>query len=145
MAQDASQVTFKNQALATTVTLSSLLASNASFTGIPFTTQTSDADSCIRVSGGTPNVDTTRNVLGYAQMAAVSQNIAPAVTVIPCKTLLSNVSNAPSTQTCGISPGIIFSNPRELIADQGRQAAYRTSFNLPSKLHGLRGPVANAY
>lgn len=145
MAQDASQVTFKNKALATTVTLSSLLASNASFTGVPFTVQTSDANACVRVAGGTRNVDTTQNILGYAQMAAVSQNIAPAVTVLPCTTLISNVANAPSTKTCGVSPGIIFTNPTELIADQGRQAAYRTKYNLPSKLEGLRGPVANAY
>ena len=143
MRQDASQVTLKNQALATTVTLSSLLSSNTSFTGVPFTTETSDANSCTRVSGGAGNVDASRNLIGYAQMATISLNTAPAFTLIPCTPMLSTITNAPSTKSCVADPGQIFRNPTELIANQARQASLRSQYNLPSKLDSLRGPIAN--
>ncbi len=76
-------------------------------------------------------------------MATLSVNPNPNVTVIPCTPLLSTIKNAPSSQTCLLSPGIIYSDPSELIADQGRQADLRTRYNLPNKLQGLRGPVMN--
>ena len=76
-------------------------------------------------------------------MAALCINQSPAAIVLPCMTELSTVTNAPTTQPCLLSPGIIYSNPTELIADQGRQAAIRTQYNLPNKLQSLRGPVAN--
>jgi hypothetical protein len=146
--QDASQVTLKRQALATTFTTTSFLSSYTGYTGngfvgVPLTTQTSDPNSCARVSNGLKNADTRQNLLGYAQMATLSQNQAPSVTVLPCIPQLSTITNAPSSQPCLLSPGIIFSDPTELIADQGRQAALRTQYNLPSKLQSLRGPVAN--
>ena len=147
-AQDASQVTLKNQALATTFTTTSFLSSYTGitgngFVGVPLSVQTTDPNSCGRVSNGLKNADAQQNRIGYAQMATLSQNQAPNVTVIPCKTQLSTITNAPSSQPCLVSPGIIFSNPSELIADQGRQADLRTKYNLPSKLQSLRGPVAN--
>jgi hypothetical protein len=37
----------------------------------------------------------------------------------------------------------LFRNNNELTAQQGKQAALRTAYNLPSKLQGLRGPVMN--
>jgi len=144
--QDASQVVLKNQALATTVTTTSFISSSAGvrgFTGVPLSAQTSDPNSCQRVSNGLKNADTRQNLIGYAQMATLSQNQAPNVTVLPCISQLSTIKNAPSSQPCLLSPGIIFSNPTELIADQGRQADLRTKYNLPSKLQSLRGPVAN--
>ena len=146
-AQDASQVTLKNQALATTFTTTSFLSSYTGitgngFVGVPLSVQTTDPNSCGRVSNGLKNADAQQNRIGYAQMATLSQNQAPNVTVIPCKTQLSTITNAPSSQPCLVSPGIIFSNPSELIADQGRQADLRTKYNLPSKLQSLRGPVA---
>ena len=146
--QDASQVTLKNQALETTVTPSSYISSFTSltgrgFTGVPLTTETSDPNSCIRVSNGLKNADTRQNLIGHAQMASLCMNQSPNVTLLPCKTELSTVTNAPSTQPCRVSPGIIYSNPTELIADQGRQAAIRTQYNLPNKLQSLRGPIAN--
>lgn len=146
--QDASQVTLKNQALNTTFTLTSFVSSYTGytgngFTGVPLTTQTSDPNSCARVSNGLKNADTRQNLLGYAQMTTLSQNQRPNVTVLPCIPELSTIKNAPSSQPCLLSPGIIFSDPSELIADQGRQAALRTQYNLPSKLQSLRGPVAN--
>ena len=141
--QDASQVTLRNQAIATTVTLTSFLSTNAGFTGVPLTTQTSDPNSCVRVSNGLKNSDPRQNMIGYAQMATLSLNTKPNVTVLPCVTVLSTITNAPKTQTCLLSPGIIYSDPSELIADQGRQADLRTKYNLPNKLQGLRGPVMN--
>lgn len=147
--QDASQNTLKNQALATTLTLTSYISSHAGytgngFTGVPLTTRTSDPNSCVRVSNGLKNADARQNLIGFAQMATLSQNISPNVTVLPCVTLLSTISNAPSTQPCLVSPGIIFSDQSELIADQGRQASLRTQYNLPNKLQGLRGPVMHS-
>jgi len=141
--QDASQVTLKNQALNTTFTTTTFISSNTGFVGVPLSVQTSDPNSCGRVSNGLKNADTQQNLIGYAQMATLSLNQTPNVTVLPCKTQLSTITNAPSTQPCLVSPGIIFSNPTELIADQGRQADLRTKYNLPSKLQSLRGPVAN--
>ena len=76
-------------------------------------------------------------------MATLGINQSPNLTVLPCISELSTITNAPSTQPCLVSPGIIYSDPTELIADQGRQAAIRTQYNLPSKLQSLRGPVAN--
>lgn len=141
--QDASQVTRRNQALQTTFTPTSFLSSSAGFTGVPLTTQTSDPKSCLSVSNGLKNADTRQNLIGYAEMAALCINQSPAAIVLPCMTELSTVTNAPTTQPCLLSPGIIYSNPTELIADQGRQAAIRTQYNLPNKLQSLRGPVAN--
>ena len=146
--QDASQVTLKNQALNTTITTTSFISSSTGisgggFTGVPLSVQTSDPNSCKRVTNGLKNADARQNLIGYAQMATVSLNQTPNVTVLPCIPQLSTITNAPSTQPCLISPGIIFSNPSELIADQGRQADLRTRFNLPSKLQSLRGPISN--
>jgi len=150
--QDASQVTLKNQALATTFTLTSYISSYTGFTGkgfvgVPLTTQTSDPNSCTSVSNGMKNADPRQNLIGYAQMATVSQNIATRTTVLPCVPILSTITNAPSTQTCisAKDTGQIFRDNSELIANQGRQAALRTKYNLPSKLQGLRGPVTNSY
>jgi len=148
-AQDASQVTLKNQALATTFTTTSFISSYTGFTGngfvgVPLTTQTSDPNSCVRVSNGLHNADVRQNIIGYAQQATVCQNVERRTTVLPCIPILSTVKNAPSTLKCPKDTGQIFRNPTELIADQGRQAALRTKYNLPSKLQGLRGPVYNA-
>jgi hypothetical protein len=148
-AQDASQVTLKNQALATTFTTTSFISSYTGFTGngfvgVPLTTQTSDPDSCIRVSNGLQNADARQNMIGTAQHATLCQNIDRRTTVLPCVPILSTVKNAPSTRNCPKDPGQIFRNPSELIADKGRQAALRTQYKLPGKLQGLRGPVYNA-
>ena len=146
--QDASQVTLKNQALATTVTLTTLLSTNKTFTAVPFTTQTSetsDGGSCIRVCNGSKNVDTRQNLIGYAQMATISQNIQPRTTLLPCATMLPIITNAPSTQSCCTDDtGQIFRNPTELIANQALQSQLRTQYKLPNKLQGLRGPVVNS-
>ena len=147
--QDASQITLKNQALATTFTLTSYISSYTGytgngFTGVPLTTRTSDPNSCVRVSNGLKNADTRQNLIGFSQMASLCQNMSTNVTVLPCVTVLSTIKNAPSTQPCLVSPGIIFSNPSELIADEARQGSLRTRFNLPNKLQGLRGPVMHS-
>jgi len=144
--QDASQVTLKNQALATTLTLTSFLSTNVGYTGVPLTTQTSDPNSCQRVSNGLKNADARQNLIGYAQMASISQNIEPRTTTLPCITILSTTKNAPSTKTCcSKDTSILYRDNTELIANQGRNADARTKYNLPSKLQGLRGPVMNSY
>ena len=147
--QDASQITLKNQAIATCITVTSAISSytgytGRGFTGVPLTTQTSDPNSCVRISNGLKNADARQNLIGYAQMASFSQNMSTNVTVLPCTTLLSTIKNAPSTQPCLLSPGIIFSNPSELIANEARQGSLRTQYNLPNKLQGLRGPVMHS-
>jgi len=143
MAQDASQVTLRNQGLATTRTLTTIVGNNRNFNGVPFTVATSDANSCTRIVGGAHNADSTQNIIGLAQRSAHKFSMTPHVTVIPCRDILSTVTNAPSTQKCVAEPGQVFRDPTELIADQARQASIRSQYNLPNKLQGLRGPVAN--
>lgn len=150
-AQDASQVTLKNKALATTITLTTLLSTNKGFTDVPFTSetsqtsQTSDGGCCMRVCNGSKNVDTRQNLIGYAQMASISKNIEPRTTLIPCATMLPIIKNAPSTQSCCTDDmGQLFRDPTELIANQALQSQLRTQYKLPNKLQGLRGPVVNS-
>uniref|UniRef100_A0A6C0L927 Uncharacterized protein n=1 Tax=viral metagenome TaxID=1070528 RepID=A0A6C0L927_9ZZZZ len=143
MGQDASQVTLRNQGLATTRTLKTITGNDPSFNGVPFTVSTSDANSCTRVISGLKNADATQNIIGLAQRSAHKFSMTPHVTVIPCSDMLSTITNAPSTQSCVADPGQIFRNPTELIANQARQASIRSQYNLPSKLDSLRGPVAN--
>ena len=143
MAQDASQITLRNQGLATTRTLTTIVGNNRNFNGVPFTVATSDANSCTRISGGANNADSTQNIIGLAQRSAHKFNMTPRMTVIPCSDILSTVTNAPSTKTCVADTSQVFRDTTELIADQARQASIRSQYNLPSKLQGLRGPVAN--
>jgi hypothetical protein len=149
-AQDASQVTLKNQALATTLTLTSFLSTNVGYTGVPFTgvpltTQTSDPNSCQKVLNGLKNADARQNLIGYAQMTSLSQNIERRTTTLPCVMILSTITNAPSTNICTSDTSQIFRDNTELIANEGRNADLRSKYNLPNKLQGLRGPVMNSY
>lgn len=188
--RDASDVTLKNQAIATSVTHQNYLnVVNATTSGappIPFVTQISPATSdpfqntnssasivgklgatnsgVIGFAGGRNNVDTANTLIQSAQFGAYSNvygNAAGAFsntsTIIPSafSTLVtSQISTLGITpgqpqllKTSGpgfASPGIIFSNPAELIANQGRNAVIRTKYNLPSKLTSLRGPILNS-
>jgi len=185
--RDASDITLKNKAIATSVTHQSYfnqINSNISLPQ-PFVTkitaskadpfQNTNTDGSLRgflnssnagivaFAGGKNNVDTTNSLIQSAQFAAYSNVYGPTgiipvtTTVIPCR-LSTIVTSQASTigiipgqpkilRTSGPgfpSPGIIFTNPKELIADQGRQASIRTSYNLPSKLNSLRGPIVNS-
>jgi hypothetical protein len=91
--------------------------------------------------------DRTLNVLLAAQGCAVCSDApssAPYNVVVPCEQQLSTIKNAPGVmKCCGKDGSQLYRNNDEIIEDQGRQAAFRTAYNLPNKLHGLRGPVIN--
>jgi hypothetical protein len=98
------------------------------------------------VSDGRATTDTAANLIGYAQYAALSNSVGiqPYNIVVPCQGVLSTITNAPGVaKCCQKDMSQLFRDPSELIADQGRQAALRTSFNLPKKLDSLRGPIVN--
>jgi len=116
----------------------------------------------IGVANGTATTNASANLIGAAQHAALSNSVgvAPYNVVVPCQGVLSTVTsvryngtflyntyvnnNAPGvTNCCQKDMSQLFRNNSELVANQGRQAALRTSFNLPKKLDSLRGPVVN--
>ncbi len=164
--QDASMATYKAQARANTV--KTPVAVETSFSQIGGTVgnilensqQNSSPTSAVcstgyrGVSNGLQTTDATANVLGAAAHCAVCSDASsaePYAIVIPCDVsgaFIPPVYNAPgSTNTdkwCATDPGIKFTNPRELIADQGRQSDLRQRFNLPNKLQGLRGPIVTS-
>ena len=98
-------------------------------------------------SGGFLIADTTANRIIGAQSCAVCSDApssAPYKITLPCVTPLEDIKNAPGKMVCCTDDmSQLFRNNRELVAEQGRQASLRTTFNLPNKLQGLRGPVVN--
>jgi hypothetical protein len=188
--RDASDVTLKNQAIATSVTHQNYIdLANATTSGappIPFVTQISPSSSdpfqntnssasiggklgatnsgVIGFAGGRNNVDTANTLIQSAQFGAYSNvyGTAAGAFAITSTIIPPGVSTLESFQiyTLGItpgqpqllktsgpgfpSPGIIFSDPAELIANQARNAVIRTKYNLPSKLTSLRGPIVNS-
>jgi hypothetical protein len=165
--QDASQVTYKNMARAQSVPqavpvatsfsridgrVSILDANNSSPTSQPYS----------GVSNGIQNADTAANLLGKQTHCAVCSDppsSEPYQTIVPCKIFINPVAYNydsgtvdPTKPTPGTKPAAIkcswendtsqvFRDNSELVADQGRQLALRSSYNLPAKLQGLRGPV----
>ena len=98
-------------------------------------------------SGGILISDMTANRIIGAQSCAVCADppsSAPFNIVLPCVTPLPDIKNAPGkTVCCTDDMSQLFRNNSELSAQQGKQAALRTAYNLPNKLQGLRGPVVN--
>jgi len=98
-------------------------------------------------SGGFLTNDMTANRIIGAQSCAVCSDppsSAPFNIVLPCVTPLPDIKNAPGkTVCCTDDMSQLFRNNNELVAEQGKQAALRTAYNLPKKLQGLRGPVVN--
>jgi hypothetical protein len=98
-------------------------------------------------SGGVLIADTTANRIIGAQSCAVCSDppsSAPFNMVLPCVTPLPDIKNAPGkTVCCTDDMSQLFRDNGELVAQQGKQAALRTAYNLPKKLQGLRGPVVN--
>jgi hypothetical protein len=98
-------------------------------------------------SGGFLIADTTANRIIGAQSCAVCADppsSAPFNIVLPCVTPLPDIKNAPGkTVCCSDDMSQLFRDNSELSAQQGKQAALRTAYNLPNKLQGLRGPVVN--
>lgn len=71
--------------------------------------------------------------------AGVIDPTTGAVTFVPT----TSPGSAPEAVCCDGDPSQLYRNNSELIADQGRQLALRTQYNLPSKLQGLRGPIVS--
>jgi hypothetical protein len=97
-------------------------------------------------TGGYLIRDSTANRIIGAQGCAVCSDApssAPYNIVLPCVEPLPDIKNAPgNTACCGKDMGQLYRN-NELVADQARQLSLRRSYNLPSKLQGLRGPIVN--
>jgi hypothetical protein len=167
--QDSSLQTFKVQARATTTLQANVVPLNHSkpagsignimqhngVTNVP-----TDAPTDTRIpnahvsfsgngqSGGYLIADMATNyVMGKVHCAVCSDapSSEPYNIVIPCPGNLSTIKNAPGvTKCCTDDTSQLFRNNNELSAEQGRQGAFRTKYNLPNKLHGLRGPVVNS-
>lgn len=123
------------------------------------------------VTNAKTTVDTAATKVLSAQHCAVCSDAPssePYQITIPCGIFINpiaynappqNVNNGTATNTidptlptpgtkpegvcCVGDPSQLYRNNSELIADQGRQLALRTQYNLPSKLQGLRGPIIN--
>lgn len=161
--QDSSLQTMKVQARATSVLTANAVATNGSkiggsignimenngVTNVPTEACSSGYNSVAGYTqtGGYLIRDATANRILGAQGCAVCSDApssAPFNIVLPCVTPLEDVKNAPgNTVCCNKDKSQLYRNNSELIADQGRQSAFRTSYNLPNKLQGLRGPVLN--
>ena len=123
------------------------------------------------VANGLSNVDTAASLIGSAQACALRQfssiTSAPYSTTIPCGIFIdpirynpepdsgyptANSTVDPTRPTAGNKPGVtkcctkdmsvLYTNNAELVRVQGQQSALRQQYNLPTKLQGLRGPVA---
>ncbi len=146
--QDASQVTLKAQALANTI--SKPVAVETSFSKIGGTvanvmeatqqnsspTASSCASGYIGVSQGFQTADTAANLLGAAQMCALSNAVnisaTPYQIVLPCGSNLPlanpYTSTVGTTVCCAKDMGVLFTNPAELIAASGQAEALRQRF-----------------
>jgi hypothetical protein len=162
--QDASAVTYKAQAAASSSTNFTPVATTHSRIGgsianiaVPSITTratygeadlpTSDRTAYAGVSNGLPNADRSAGVIGNALHCAACSDApssAPYNIVVPCVTLLDPVKNSPGvTQCCKKDYSQLFRNNNEITRQEGLQLGLRNKFNLPNKLQGLRGPVVN--
>lgn len=168
--QDASQVTYKNMARAQTVTKPvavpttfSRIDGRVSILDAGKNSSPTSSPPYAGVSNGIKNADTAANLLGEKTHCAVCSDppsSQPYQTVIPCGIFINpvayNVDTSstvdPIMPTPGTKPAAVkcsskndmsqlFRDNKELVADQGRQLAIRSSYNLPAKLQGLRGPI----
>ena len=169
--QDASLVTYKAQARANTVKTPVAVNTSFSQIGgrtaniLEENQQNSSPTSAVCATGYagvsqsqlTTTYDGTNAVMGAAQHCAVCSDAPssePYNIVIPCGIFIDppntagiyvdppNYTSGSSTAKCRVKDtGIIFTDNRELVADQGRQETLRQQYNLPSKLQGLRGPI----
>lgn len=143
--QDASQVTLKAQALANTIKTPVAVETSFSKIGgtvanvIEATQQNSSptAQTCasgyVGVSQGFQTTDTAANLIGSAQMCALSNAVnisaTPYQVEIPCASNLPAAnpytSTVGTTVCCQKDMGIKFSNPAELIAVSGQAESLR--------------------
>lgn len=151
--QDASAVTYKAQAIASSSTNFTPVAVTQSKIGgsvaniaVP-SVPTGVHGTYAGVSYGLNNADRSAALIGAA-IKCVACNDAPSSEpyniVVPCTTFLEPVKNAPGvTKCCTSDYSQLFRDNNELTRQQGLQLGLRTQFNLPNKLQGLRGPVVN--
>lgn len=155
--QDASAVTYKAQALASSSTNFTPVATTHSKIGgsvaniaIP-NVHTDGAHGTFGnyagVADGLPNADRSAGLIGAAMHCAACSDApssAPYNIVVPCTTFLDPVKNAPGvTKCCTSDYSQLFRDNNEITRQQGLQLGLRNQFNLPNKLQGLRGPVVN--
>ncbi len=96
------------------------------------------------VSDGRTTTNASMSVIGAAEHCAVCSDdrTNPQPVIIPCGLFITPPSSAPGqTKCCGKDMSVLYTDNAELKADQGRQSDIRKSYNLPSKLQGLRGPI----
>jgi hypothetical protein len=154
--QDSSLQTHKVQARAQSVKTPSIVQTNFSKPGgtvgniLQTSQQTSSPTDQVCSSGyrsvtdGRDTTDATASVMGAKVHCAVCSTDSPVpyAVEIPCGIFIDPPSNAPGkTKCCLKDMGKLYTDPRELIEDQGRQSDLRKRYNLPSKLQGLRGPI----
>lgn len=149
--QDASSVTYKVQALASSSTnftpvetSHSKIGGSIANIGVPSVTTHGNY---VGVADGLPNADRSGSIIGAALHCAVCSDApssAPYNVVVPCVTLLDPVKNQPGvTKCCKKDYSQLFRDNNEITRQQGYQLALRNQFNLPNKLQGLRGPITN--
>jgi hypothetical protein len=152
--QDASAVTYKAQAMASSATNFSTIATTHSKIGgsvaniaVPSVPLNGIEGTYSGVANGLNNADRSASVIGAALKCAACSDApssAPYNIVVPCTTFLDPVKNAPGvTQCCKKDYSQLFRDNNENTRQQGLQLGLRTQFNLPNKLQGLRGPIVN--
>jgi len=153
--QDASAVTYKAQALASSSTNFTPVATTHSKIGgsvaniavpsVPTGTH-GTFGTYAGVAHGLNNADRSAALIGAAAHCAACSDApssAPYNIVVPCTTFLEPVKNAPGVSCCTSDYSQLFRDNNELTRQQGLQLGLRNQFNLPNKLQGLRGPVVN--
>lgn len=162
--QDASQVTLKAQAIASSSTNFIPMATTTSQIGgskanIVQTNVPSAATHgrYVGVADGLPNADRTAGILAAAIKCAACSDApssAPYNIVVPPTVKdfglpyitptdpLEVAKNAPGvTKCCTKDYSQLFRNNNEITKQQGLQSKLRVQYNLPNKLQGLRGPI----
>ena len=152
--QDASAVTYKAQAIASSPTNFSTIATTHSKIGgsvaniaVPSVTTVATRGAYSGVANGLNNADRSAALIGAALNCAACSDApssAPYNIVVPCVTFLEPVKNEPGvTKCCKKDYSQLFRDNQEITRQQGLQLGLRNQFNLPNKLQGLRGPVMN--
>ena len=149
--QDASAVTYKAQAIASSPTNFSTIATTHSKIG---GSVANIAVPSVMVDGtyagfssGLNNADRSAALIGAAINCVACKDTPssePYNVVVPCTTFLEPIKNAPGvTQCCKKDYSQLFRDNNEITKQHGLQLGLRNQFNLPNKLQGLRGPVVN--
>jgi hypothetical protein len=151
--QDASAVTYKSQAMASSSTNFTPIAVTQSKIGggianiaVPSVPTNATHGTYSGVVDGLPNADRSAALIGAALKCAACSDApssAPYNIVVPCVPFLEPVKNAPGVKCCTKDYSQLFRDNDEITKQQGLQLGLRNQFNLPNKLQGLRGPVVN--